>query len=54
MQIKATGADPLFIVVAVWAGCTQDPLWFLVLPLIVASWVLEPRWDKENGWRFLH
>lgn len=54
MIIKATGADPIYIGLAVWAACTQNALWAVFVPLIIASWFFSPRWDRENGWRFLH
>lgn len=54
MKLVATGADPLYLAAAIWAACTQSPWWLVFVPLVMASWFFNPRWDRENGWRFYH
>jgi hypothetical protein len=28
--------------------------WLLWAPVVVVSWFINPRWDKQKGWRFKH
>lgn len=54
MKIKATGADPLFILAAIYLASTTSLWWVIVVPIVITSWFFEPRWDSENGWKWFH
>ena len=54
MKFKATLVDPLYIAGAIYLGTTEHRAWFLIVPIVVASWLFNPRWSRETGWRFLH
>ncbi len=54
MKIQVSLADPLFIVGAFWLGCVYNGWWVMLVPVVIASWFLNPRWSREAGWRIFH
>jgi hypothetical protein len=51
-KVEIDGSDLVFMAMAVFFALTSSP-WFLVaIPIIAASWVINPRWSKSEGWRF--
>jgi hypothetical protein len=51
-KVEVDGSDPVFIALAVFFAITDSPWWLVAIPLIAASWVINPRWSKSEGWRF--
>ena len=54
IKMEGTMADPLFIGWGIYAGVVYNPWWWVVVPLVVGSWFINPRWNKAKGWRWWH
>lgn len=51
MRIEVNGADPLYIAALIFVGHAFSPWWLTLVPVIVAGWFFNPRWDNRTGWR---
>jgi hypothetical protein len=54
VKVQFSPVDPLFIAGAIYSGFVGNPWWFMVVPLIVGNWFFNPRWNRDEGWRFTH
>lgn len=53
MNVEINGLD-LFIVPFVGVlAAYHSWVWVFAWPVIFASWFIQPRWSKAEGWRFL-
>lgn len=52
MKIEIDGADLVFMAIAVFFALIDSLWWLIAIPLIAASWVINPRWSKTEGFRF--
>lgn len=53
MKVVIGLGDVAFIGMAIYAGAAQSPWWFLGVPVIVSTWFVFLRWDKQNGLRWM-
>lgn len=54
MKVVVAASDFPLIIAAGVAGLAVSPWWIAFIPMVVASWFINPRWNKRDGWRFCH
>ena len=52
MKMSMRLSDLVLIWISCYYGSTENPLVFLLVPVVISSWFFNPRWNSRDGWRF--
>ena len=53
MKTEITPVDLCLVFWVCFAGGMYSYWWLAAVPVLLISWVINPRWNKRDGWRFL-
>lgn len=51
-KFEANGAELFFVALWVWLAIDSHPAWWFAVVAQVVLFFANPRWNKEEGWRF--
>lgn len=51
-SFEATGGELFFVGLWIWLAIDSHPAWWLAVAAQVMLFFVNPRWNKEEGWRF--
>jgi len=54
MKVIINGSDLIIIPFVIYLGVINSHWWWLLAPLIVTGWFINPRWSRSEGWRVKH
>lgn len=54
MKIVINGFDPFLILILAYLSTVISTWIYVLIPLVIIGWFINPRWSSKNGWKFKH